>query len=119
MSTKSEVIDQKEKNHKIIVTEFFKLIGQQKFKDSLKFFAPNCITHNPYIAGNMDNLTDAMSAANSQMSSQMSNPEFSVQHILADGDFVAVHTNLLANKTKPQEGGLRQIHLFASKTKKL
>jgi predicted SnoaL-like aldol condensation-catalyzing enzyme len=38
--------------------------------------------------------------------------EFSVKHLLADRDLVAAHTQLLSNKSKPNEGGSRQIHLF-------
>jgi predicted SnoaL-like aldol condensation-catalyzing enzyme len=33
-------------------------------------------------------------------------------HVIVDGDFVAVHTQLLNSKSNPTEGGLRQVHLF-------
>jgi predicted SnoaL-like aldol condensation-catalyzing enzyme len=33
-----------------------------------------------------------------------------IRHVLAEGDFVAVHTVL--SSSKPSEGGLRQVHLF-------
>jgi predicted SnoaL-like aldol condensation-catalyzing enzyme len=39
--------------------------------------------------------------------------------VLADGDFVAVHTELLSNKSKPSEGGLRQMHLFRFEGEKI
>lgn len=103
-------LDILKENRKKIANEFFQLIEQGKFKEGLKFFTADCKTHNPYIAGNMDKLTDGMIEANKTMATPQAN--FQVKHILADGDFVAVHTELLANKSKPSEGGLRQVHLF-------
>jgi predicted SnoaL-like aldol condensation-catalyzing enzyme len=110
--TNFEETKQLEINRKNIALEFMKLIGQQKFKEGLRFFAPDCKTHNPYIAGSMETLTDAMIAANKQMSTQYTEPSFEIKHVLTDGDFVAIHTELLASKSKPGEGGLRQVHLF-------
>jgi predicted SnoaL-like aldol condensation-catalyzing enzyme len=108
-SIKSD-LKQRETNHKNIVLEYFQLIAQGKFKEGLRFFAPDCKTHNPYIAGSIIDLADAMITA----SKEMSTPEadFAVKHVLAEGDFVAAHTELLAIKSKPGEGGLRQVHLF-------
>jgi predicted SnoaL-like aldol condensation-catalyzing enzyme len=103
---------QKEADRKNIVIEYFKLVGSGKFKEGLRFFAPDCKTHNPYISGGMDALTDAMMTANKGMTEQLSEPEFAVKHVLVDGDLVAVHTQLLNSKSKPSEGGLRQVHLF-------
>jgi predicted SnoaL-like aldol condensation-catalyzing enzyme len=103
---------QKEADRKNIVIEYFKLVGSGKFKEGLRFFAPDCRTHNPYISGGMDALTDAMMTANKGMTEQLSEPEFAVKHVLVDGDLVAVHTQLLNSKSKPSEGGLRQVHLF-------
>jgi predicted SnoaL-like aldol condensation-catalyzing enzyme len=110
--TNFEEMKQGESKRKNIALDFMNLIGQQKFKEGLRFFAPDCITHNPYIAGSMETLTDAMIAANNQMSTQYTEPSFKIKHVLADGDFVAIHTELLASKSKPGEGGLRQVHLF-------
>ena len=109
---KSDLIRQKEAERKNIVLEYFKLVVAGKFKEGLRFFAPDCKTHNPYVAGSMDALTDAMIAANKEGSAKYPEAEFAVKHILADGDLVAAHTQLLSNKSKPNEGGLRQIHLF-------
>ena len=99
-------------DRKKIVVEFLNLGLTGKFKEGLKFFSTDCKTHNPYIAGNMDTLTSAMDAANAQGTEQYPEAEFKVKHVLADGDLVAVHTELFSNKSKPNEGGLRQIHLF-------
>lgn len=103
---------QKETDRKNIVIEYFKLVGSGKFKEGLRFFAPDCKTHNPFVRGGMDALIDAMMAAGKDISTQHSEPEFAVKHVLADGDLVAVHTQLLNSKSKTSEGGLRQVHLF-------
>jgi predicted SnoaL-like aldol condensation-catalyzing enzyme len=59
----------------------------------------------------MDALFDSMAAAQSQ-SQKYPDPHFAIKSILADGDMVAVHTEFLGSKSKPGEGGLRQVHLF-------
>jgi predicted SnoaL-like aldol condensation-catalyzing enzyme len=107
-----ELINVQETDRKKIVVEFLNLGLTGKFKEGLKFFSPDCKTHNPYIAGNINTLTNAMDEANAQGTAQYPEAEFKVKHVLADGDLVAVHTELLNNKSKPIEGGLRQIHLF-------
>lgn len=109
---KSESLRRREIDRKNIVIEYFKLVGSGKFKEGLRFFASDCKTHNPYIRGGMDALTNAMMAASKDMTSQHSEIEFAVKHVLADGELVAVHTQLLNSKSKPSEGGLRQVHLF-------
>ncbi len=101
--------------HKEAAVKFLSLIAARRPKDGLVFFAPDCITHNPYTAGDMNALTDAMIAVQQQGSGGIvkgSTADFhlSIQHLLAEGDFVAVHTNL--SSSNPSEGGLRQIHLF-------
>jgi predicted SnoaL-like aldol condensation-catalyzing enzyme len=85
--------------------EYFKLVSAGKFKEGLSFFAPDCKTHNPFISGSMENLTDAMIAAGKDLSAQNTDPEFAVRHVLADGDLVAVHTEFLNSKSKPREEG--------------
>lgn len=109
---KSKSGSSREDNHRNITIEFFKLIKEEKFKESLRFFAADCKTHNPYVSGSMENLVDAMIVANKDFREQNKEPEFAVKHILADKDFVAAHTELLNSKSKPSEGGLRQVHLF-------
>jgi predicted SnoaL-like aldol condensation-catalyzing enzyme len=118
-NSKSELIRQKEVERKNIVLEYFKLVVAGKFKEGLRFFAPDCKTHNPYIAGNMKALTDAMIAANKEGTAKYPEAEFAVKHVLADGDLVAAHTQLLSNKSKLNEGGMRQIHLFLFEDNKI
>ncbi len=109
---KSEEMERKEIEHRNITIEFMDLIGSGRFKEGLRFCAPDCRTHNPYTTGGMGDLTDAMDAAKKEMSSRYPNAEFAIKHVLADGDMVAVHTQILSYRDKPGEGGLRQVHLF-------
>lgn len=101
-----------EERLKSIATEYFELIKAGKFKEGLKFFTPDCVTHNPYFAGDMNFLTEGMITANKEMSGQFPNAEFIIRHVLADGNMVVVHTDLLADRSDPSQGGLRQAHLF-------
>lgn len=109
---KSEEAMQKGANRKKVALAYFNLVGSGKFKEGLRYFAPNCKTHNPFVAGSMETLTDAMIAANKEGTEKYPQAEFFVKHVLADGDLVAVHTQLLSDKSKLGEGGLRQVHLF-------
>jgi len=102
--------------------KFLSLIAAGKPKDGLVFFIPDCITHNPYTAGDMDALTDAMIAVQKQGSAGIvkgSSADFklSIRQVLAEGDFVAVHTTL--SGSNPAAGGLRQMHLFRFKGDKI
>ena len=102
--------------------KFLSLIAAGKPKDGLVFFTPDCITHNPYTAGDMDALTDAMIAVQKQGSAGIvkgSSADFklSIRQVLAEGDFVAVHTAL--SGSNPAAGGLRQMHLFRFKGEKI
>jgi predicted SnoaL-like aldol condensation-catalyzing enzyme len=102
--------------------KFLSLIAVGRPKDGLVFFTPDCITHNPYTAGDMDALTDAMIAVQKQGSAGIvkgSTADFklSIRQVLAEGDLVAVHTTL--SSSNPSAGGLRQIHLFRFKDDKI
>jgi predicted SnoaL-like aldol condensation-catalyzing enzyme len=94
-----------------MAVEFLRLIGEGSPKGGLRFFARDCKTHNPYVAGGMDALTDAMIAVQKESSDDTgSDFGLTVRHVLADGDLVAVHTQVASSR--PSEGGLRQVHLF-------
>jgi predicted SnoaL-like aldol condensation-catalyzing enzyme len=105
-------MEEKERKHKDVAIGFLRALMQGRFKEGLQFFASDCKTHNPYIAGGMDALTDAMIAANREMRTKYPDAELTIRHTLADGDLVAVHTQLLNSKHEPSQGGLRQVHLF-------
>ena len=106
------MLTKKEINQENIALEYFKLVSMGKFKEGLRFFASDCKTHNPYVSGSIEDLTEAMIEASKDLGAQNTEPEFTVKNVLADGEFVAVHTELLTVKSKPSEGGLRQVHLF-------
>jgi predicted SnoaL-like aldol condensation-catalyzing enzyme len=111
-TTKSKSMTQTDTDRKNVAIGFFKLVAEGKFKEGLKFFTPDCKPHNPYIAGGMEALTDGMIAASKGMTVDRSEVDFVVKHILVDGDLVVVHTQLLASKSNPGKGGLRQAHIF-------
>jgi len=99
--------------------DFLNLGLKGKFMDGIEFFSPNCKTHNPYFAGNIESLIQSMDNANKEGKGQYPNAEFRVKQAVEQGDLVAVHTELLSNKTNPGQGGLRQVHLFLFKNEKI
>jgi len=96
---------------KKIIRDFFQLVMQGRQKESLHFFTPNCVQHNPYVRGGMEALFDSMAAVQREPP-KYPDAHFAIGRILADGNLVAAYTVLLASKSKPAEGGLRQVHLF-------
>jgi len=103
------------KTHKKIAVEFLSLIASGKPKDGLRFFAADCKIHNPYVLGGMSELIDAMIEVQKQgsegiMKGSTADFRLAVRQVLADGDLVAVHTTVASSK--PNEGGLRQVHIF-------
>ena len=103
------------KNRKEIAVEVFNLIGSGKPKDALRFFSSDCKTHNPYTIGGMNELTDAMIAVQKQgatgiMKGSKADFKLVIRQVLADGDVVAVHTQI--SGSNPSDGGLRQVHIF-------
>ena len=104
-----------DKIRKDSAVEFLNLIGEGRPKEGLRFFAPNCMTHNPYVLGDMDALTDAMitvekEGAQGIIKGSTADFKLIIRNVLADGDLVAVHTQL--SSPRPSDGGLRQVHLF-------
>ncbi len=98
-------------DRKKVVRDFFALVSQGRQKEGLSFFATDCRQHNPYVRGGMEALFDSMAEVQKQ-APKYPGPSFVVRNVLADGDMVAAYTELLASKSKPGEGGLRQVHLF-------
>lgn len=99
-------------DHKNIVNEYLRLIGKGMFKEGLRFFAPDCKTHNPFVGGGMNALAEAQIAGSKNITEQNSQPEFVIKHLLGDRDLVSAHTQLLNSELNPGGGGLRQVHLF-------
>ena len=103
------------RTRKKMAVEFLGLVGSGKPKEGLHFFSSDCKTHNPYVVGGMNELIDAMIAVQKQGSEGIlkgSKADFKliIKQVLADGNLVAVHTQITSSK--PSEGGLRQVHLF-------
>jgi predicted SnoaL-like aldol condensation-catalyzing enzyme len=99
------------RERKKVVGDFFELILQGRQREGLRFFAPDCRQHNPYVKGGMDALFESMAAAQKE-APRYPDPYFAVKSVVADGDLVAAHTELLASRSKLGAGGLRQVHLF-------
>ncbi|HUI86833.1 MAG TPA: nuclear transport factor 2 family protein [Nitrososphaerales archaeon] len=106
-------------DHVKVATEFFRMVGDGKMKEALRFFSPNCRQHNPFVHGGMAALLKVMATAFGEGTSQFGDSEFRVANVLSDGDLVAVHTELLNSKRKPREGGVRQVHIFRFKGDKI
>jgi predicted SnoaL-like aldol condensation-catalyzing enzyme len=107
--------DDVNKVHKDVAVEFLNLVGSGRPKDRLRFFASECKSHNPYVPGGMNELIDAIIAVQEQGAEGISKGskadlKLIIRKVLADGDMVAVHTQL--SSSKPSGGGLRQVHLF-------
>jgi predicted SnoaL-like aldol condensation-catalyzing enzyme len=60
-----------------------------------------------------------MVEANKQGVTEFPKAAFTVRQVLADGDYVAVYTQLLNNGSAPSKGGLRQVHLMRFEGEKI
>jgi predicted SnoaL-like aldol condensation-catalyzing enzyme len=103
------------KVHKDIAVEFLSLVGSGKPEDGLMFFDLDCKTHNPYTAGGIRELIDAMIAVQKQFAEGIikgSKADFKlvIKQVMADRDMVVVYTQVIGSK--PSDGGLRQVHIF-------
>lgn len=98
-------------HRKDIVTDFFRLIGEGRPKDGLKYFAASCVQHNPYVRGGMDALLDSMAAVQREQG-ELTEPNILLKHVVEQGDTVVAHTQILFSKTELSKGGLRQAHIF-------
>jgi len=108
---------EREPDRKKIAAEYFKLLTAGRMKDGLRFFAPDCKVHNPYISDGMNALTDSMISVGEKMTEEEPGGEFTVEHVVGDGEMVAVHTQI--RSSKPKIHGMRQVHLFRFKGGKI
>ena len=106
-------------DHKQIAIAFINLGLTGKFSDGLKYFLPSCKTHNPYISRNIETLIQAMDGTNKEGKGQYPNAEFTIKQAIEEKDLVALHTELFNDKTKPDQGSLRQMQLFSFERDKL
>jgi predicted SnoaL-like aldol condensation-catalyzing enzyme len=110
------------KTRKKICVEVLSLIGSGKPKEALRFFDPECKTHNPYILGGVNELTDAMIKVQEQASEGIlkgskADYKFTINQVLAEGEIVVVYTQIASSN--PIEGGLRQVHIFRFRGEKI
>ena len=92
---------------------FFELVAAGKPKDAKDLFTTDCVTHNPYLGGGIAVLLDSIAAVQgpeASSSGMTSDMRMETKHVLADGDLVAVHTNIQSSSDKSK--GFRQMHLF-------
>ena len=85
--------DMGSQERKEIVADFFRLIGEGRPKDGLKYFATDCVQHNPYVQGGMGGLLDSMAAVQKEQASEFAEPNIFLKHVLEEGDVVAAHTH--------------------------
>ena len=88
------------------------------FKEGLRFFAPDCKTHNPFVVGGIGTLTDAMVATSKNIGVKSSQPEFLMRHLLIDRADSCAYT-IIELQIKPGRRGLRQVHLFRFEADKI
>ncbi len=110
------------KVRKDLAVAFLELVGSGRPREGLRLFAPDCKTHNPYTAGGMAALIEAMVAVQQERGEGVikgSKADFKliIRQVLAEGDMVAVHTQLVS--PRPSDGGLRQVHLFRFRDDKI
>ena len=66
---------------------------------------PDARHHNPYFAAGMPTLLDAIVTAAGEAPKRVT----TVKHVIAEGDFVAVHSHVQPN---PDHPGMAVVHLF-------
>jgi predicted SnoaL-like aldol condensation-catalyzing enzyme len=95
-----------EERRRTIVTKFLELAFTGKIKEEgPQFFAVGCKHHNPLFPTGMDALTEAMVGA----AGQFFGGSLTTEHVLVEGDLVAVHTAL---RNQAGEPVFAQFHLF-------
>jgi|SRR5665647_1275797 len=91
--------NQVNKTRNKISVEVLSLVGSGKPKDALRYFDPECKTHNPYTLGGMNELTDVMIAVQKQASEgilEWSKADFKliINQVMAEGDTVVAYTQI-------------------------
>lgn len=92
--------------HRQAALDFLDLVIRGQIDDAYaKHVGPHFKHHNPYFPA------DAMSLLHGMAESERAFPNklFEVQHVLADGDYVAVHSKLRFNEAHL---GMATVHLF-------
>jgi predicted SnoaL-like aldol condensation-catalyzing enzyme len=96
-------------NRKDMATDFLRMASSGQVRDAYRrYIASDFRHHNPNFAGDAQSLMIAME----ENAAQNPNKVFEVQHVLEDGDLVAVHGKVTL---KPHERAIALVHVFKFK----
>jgi predicted SnoaL-like aldol condensation-catalyzing enzyme len=99
--------------HKKIAVQFLQLVIAGQIEKAFKQYVDiNGKHHNPFTPEGFPDLQKGMT----DNEKDFPHKEFTVKHVLGDGDFVAVHSHL---KLKPEDLGFTTYHLFRFKDNKI
>src|SRR6266487_3401031 len=88
----------KAEDRKNVALEFLRLVGSGKPKEARHLCSADCKQHNPFLRPGMDALLSSIEEVQkASASGQMpipSDARLDTEHVLVDGDSVAVHTSL-------------------------
>ncbi len=93
-------------SHKDRAISFLHLVVSGKVREAYEeHVAPDFLHHNPYYKGDAESLMNGME----ENAVSFPNKILEVQHVLEDGDLVAVHSRV---RLQPTERGLALVHIF-------
>ena len=96
-------------NRKETATEFLRLAASGEVRDAYRrYISPDFRHHNPFFRGDAQSLMTAMQ----ENAAQNPNKMLEIEHVLEDGDFVAVHAKVTM---KPGARGVALVHIFKFK----
>src|SRR5437867_5021483 len=96
----------KQSDRKQSAISFLKLAATGKLDEPYaNYIGPNFRHHNPYFAGDAGSLKAGMAAAHEEFP----DTTLEVQHVLEDGDLVAVHSRV---RHSPETPEIAVVHLF-------
>ena len=94
-----------EANRKTSALDFLRLAREGHRSAAERLLAPGGRHHNPYFAAGLPALLDGIEAA----AKASANRTFDVKHVVAEGDFVVVHSHV---RQDPNAPGAAVVHLF-------
>ena len=92
-------------NRKTTALDFLRLAREGDRSAAERLLAPGGRHHNPYFAAGLPALLDGIEAA----AKASANRTFDVKHVVAEGDFVVVHSHV---RQDPNAPGAAVVHLF-------
>lgn len=93
-------------DHKQAARQFLQLVGAGRIEEAYRLYtAAEGRHHNPFFAAGFPALREGMK----QNHLQNPNLSITVQHVIGEGDLVAVHSHIVPS---PGEAGIAAVHLF-------